>query len=42
MPQVALDLDLAPELVLHFRVLQLRFEQHLHAARSAVTSALHD
>ena len=29
-PQVRLDLDLSPQLVLHVRLLQLGFEQHLH------------
>lgn len=28
-PQVALDLNLAPQLVLHVTLLQLRLEQHL-------------
>ena len=32
-PQVTLDLNLAPQLVLHVRLLQLRLEQHLRRGR---------
>ena len=35
-PQVRLDLDLTPQLMLHVRLLQLSFEQHLRRAMAGV------